>query len=108
MIDHLLNGTRQVWRPTTTPDGKGGQTVTHQHVGDVPVKVDQPSAAEKMTADQWGAEHTHSVYLQADADVDRNDQLRGDGQVLEVLAIVDPSRNTYSKAICTLVQHEGV
>lgn len=108
MIEHLLNRTLAVWRPVTAPDGSGGQTVTLTEVGPVRAKVDQPSAAEKMTAAEWGAEHTHSVYLASTADVTRGDELRGGGQVLKVLAIAAPSRSTYAKAICTLVQHEGV
>lgn len=106
MIGHLLNRTVQVWRPVTTADGFGGFDVEFVHVADVRAKVDQPTADERREADQWGAEHTHTVRFLPDADVARGDELRGDGQVLRVLATVTNSRRTYLRAVCQLVESE--
>lgn len=105
-VAHLLNRTLAVHRPSTTPDGAGGQDVTLVHVADVRAKVDQPTAAEQREADRWGAEHTHTVRFLPDADVERGDELRGDGQVLRVLATVTNSRRTYLRALCRLVESE--
>lgn len=106
MISHLLNRTLQVWRPVTSPDGTGGQDVTYTPVGEVAAKVDQPTATERQAAGQWAAEHSHTVYFRAGADVARGDQLRGDGQRFRVLATLEPSRGTYLKAPVELLQHE--
>lgn len=107
MIEHLLNRTLEVWRPTAVPDGSGGQTVSLVQVGAVAAKVDQPAAAERQVAAQWGAEHSHTIYLLAVSDVARGDELRGDGQVFRVLATVQPSHATYTKAPTELIQTEG-
>ncbi|WP_030744454.1 phage head closure protein [Streptomyces sp. NRRL F-5135] len=106
-ITHLLNRQLTVWRTVTVPDGAGGQETSLRPVGDVAGKVDQPSAADRMLAAQAGSRHTHTVYLQPDADVRRGDQLHGDGQVLTVHSVVQPSAPVYRKAECELTQTEG-
>lgn len=106
-ITHLLNRTLQVWRVVATDDGAGGQDTTLVRQADVAAKVDQPSASDRMLAAQAGSEHTHSVYLQPTAGVQRGDELRGDGQTFRVLSVVQPSTPIYSKAECQLIQKEG-
>lgn len=107
-IGHRLNRTLEVWRPEVTPDGAGGQETTYVRQGvDVRGKVDQPSATERMLAQQAGSEHSHNVYLLPTADVLRGDQLRGGDQVLKVLAVVEPSSTRYRKAECQLIQSQG-
>ncbi|MEV7282872.1 phage head closure protein [Streptomyces sp. NPDC093111] len=106
MIGRHLNRTLEVWRPATTDDGYGGQESTYVHQGDVRGKVDQPSASERMLAQQAGAEHTHDVYLLPNADVQRGDELRGGGQRLRVKQVVEPSATRYRKAECQLIQTE--
>ncbi|NUT96730.1 MAG: phage head closure protein [Saccharothrix sp.] len=101
---HTYNRELQVWRTAAVDDGAGGQITTPVLVGTVRAKVDQPSAAERMAAQQGGAEHTHTVYLAPDADVGRGDELRGSGQRLRVLFTVQPSRPVYLKAGCELIQ----
>lgn len=107
MIGHLLNRTLDVWRPQTSPDGSGGQTVTLTQVGSVRAKVDQPTAAETQVAQQWSAEHTHTIYLLRSADVARGDELRGDGQTFRALATLTNSRDTYLKVPAELTEPEG-
>lgn len=107
MIAHWLNRTLTVWRPSTSADGSGGQTVTFTSQGTVAAKVDQPSAAEQQVAFQEGAKHTHNIYLDPDAGVRRNDELRGGGQVFRVFATLQPSEPRYLKALCELVEAGG-
>lgn len=107
MIGHLLNRTLEVWRPSTETDDVGGQTVTRSQVGTVRAKVDQPTAEERQLAGRWDSEHTHTVYMLVTADVSRGDELRGDGQMFRVLAVLEPSRATYRKAPVELIQPEG-
>lgn len=104
MIGHWLNRTLVVFRPSTVPDGAGGETVTMVDQGTVEAKVDQPTAQERVAAAQAGSTHSHNVYLLPDADVRRNDELVGDGQTFKVLAVYQPSTPRYSKAECELTQ----
>ncbi len=107
-ISHLLNRVLQVWRPVATPDGYGGQDVTYvRQPDDVPAKVDQPSADDRMLAQQVRAQLTHSIYLEPDADVRRGDELRDSGEVWEVTFVVEPSAPVYRKALTERVQSEG-
>ncbi|MFC8012207.1 phage head closure protein [Streptomyces cinereoruber] len=107
MIARRLNRDLAVWRPVTVDDGYGGQETTLVLQGEVRAKVDQPSASDRLLAQQAGAEHTHDVYLLPAANVERGDELRGDGQVLKVRSVVEPSSTRYRKAECYLVQKEG-
>lgn len=109
----FFNRRLQVWRPTTTPDGYGGQEATMvQQPGTVRAKVDQPSNADRMLAQQAQSRHDHTVFLPPRTDVRRGDELRGnDGlgqaQVFRVLATVQPSTPVYAKAPCQLIQKAG-
>lgn len=105
-IRHLLNRSLAVWRPVTADDGAGGQTVVWVHTANVAAKIDQPSADEREVAQQWAAEHTHTIRFVADADVARGDELRGDDQVFRVLAVLQPSRPVYLRALAQLTQSE--
>lgn len=111
MIGHWLNRTLQVWRPATTPDGTGGQTVTWAQSGTVAAKVDQPSTSERMLAQQAGSEHTHNIYLHPAAvpAVRRGDELRdpGTGEAWRITSVVHPSTARYHKASGVLIQSEG-
>lgn len=110
MITHWLNRTLTVWRPTTVADGSGGQTVTLQEQGNVSAKVDQASPAERQVAAQAGADLTHNIYLEPDADVKRNDELRGahpvtgETEVFEVTGYTFPSTPIYRKLAATQTQ----
>lgn len=109
MIGHWLNRALQVWRPTTQDDGAGGQETTLvQQPDDVRAKVDQPSASERILAQQANSKHTHSIYLLPTADVRRGDELRdaGTGQVWRVLSVVGPSSTRYRKCEGQLIQAE--
>jgi head-tail adaptor len=108
VIGHLLNRRLSVLRPSTVPDGSGGQWATYTLVGEIAAKVDQPTARERAEGDQWGAEHSHTVYFRPGADVRRGDELHGGGQRFRVLATAAPSRSAYLKAPASeLVQAEG-
>ncbi|MBB6400513.1 head-tail adaptor [Actinomadura coerulea] len=103
----MLRDRREVFRPTRVSDGMGGGSTTFVKVGTVRCKVDLPGAEERESADQWGAEHTHSVFLLPSADVRRGDELRGGDLVLRVLTVVCPSSPRYRKARCSAVQPKG-
>lgn len=107
-VGPYLNRVLEVWRPTTTPDGAGGQQVTFvRQPDDVAAKVDQPSATERLLAQQAESRHSHNVYVLPAADVRRGDELRGSDEVYRVLAVVEPSSPAYRKAESELIQSEG-
>ncbi|MEU8264919.1 phage head closure protein [Micromonospora sp. NPDC048999] len=104
---HELPRHLQVWRPTSTGDGAGGQVVTRTQVDTVRAKVSQPSAEERTAAGQSGAQLDAVVHLQPTADVRRGDELRGDGETYRVWATVHPSEPVYLRAQCERTQSEG-
>lgn len=100
-----LNRTLEVWRLQRTADGAGGWTTSYENQNsDVNAKVDLPSAEERLVAAQSESNHTHNIFLLPTADVQRNDELRGDSQTFEVISVVEPSTAIYQKAICELKQ----
>jgi len=109
----FFNRRLEVWRPTRTADGYGGWATTMvRQPGTVRAKVDQPSNADQMLAQQSGSTHDHTVFVSPRADVRRGDELRGtdalgQAQVFKVLATVQPSTPVYSKAPCQLTQKAG-
>mgnify|MGYP001165763027 CR=1 FL=1 len=105
-VRHWLNRRLEVWRPVVDEDGSGGFTTARVQVGEVAAKVDQPAAREREESDRWGGDHTHDVYVLPEADVARGDELRGDGQVFRVLAVVEPSTPIYRKCLVELRQAE--
>lgn len=107
MIGHRLNTTLTVLRPSRTPDGAGGSTETLVTVGTIRAQVSQPTAAERVAAQQLGANLTHVVHTTATADVDRGDRLNAGGPwPLRVLAVVKNSRSTYKRLECEVAQSE--
>ena len=78
-ISHWLNTELHVWRETTSPDGSGGFTVSYLDQGAAMFKVDQSSAAEALVAAQSEASHTHNIYAEPDADLERTDRLAASG-----------------------------
>jgi len=101
VIAHLLNASAEVWRKSRTPDGMGGWEETWSQVGTVRARFSQPSATERVVADQSQARLSHIVYLSPSADVRRGDELRQGLRVFEVLATYEPSvPGTYLRADC--------
>ncbi len=110
-IGHWLNSSLNVWRESRTGDSAGGYTVSWVDQGAVDCKVDQSTGTERIAAAQAGAAHTHSVYLAADADVQRNDRLAASGVdpntdtgYYLVKATTTPSTPRYLKAMCERIE----
>jgi head-tail adaptor len=114
VIGHLTHTLLTVHRPTSTDDGMGGQTVTFSEVGNIRAQVNQPTAEERMLAQQAGVELSHVLHAVAGVDVRRGDELAGDlpsgvaaDHRLRVAAVVSNSRSTYTRIECEVVQVEG-
>ncbi|WP_344014175.1 phage head closure protein, partial [Nocardiopsis exhalans] len=72
-----LNRRLQHHRRQETSDGSGGVITDWVHLGPVRARVSQATTAERVAAQQAGADHTQPIYLQPRADVRRGDHLRG-------------------------------
>lgn len=94
-ITHLLNRRLTVSRTGYVDDDSGGQAVTTAVVGDVAARVSRPAPAEREVAAREGVRVSHTIYLDADADVARGDILTGGGQTFEVISVVAPSVRAY-------------
>lgn len=107
-IEHLLNRTLGHTRPHTTSDGGGGQSTEWRAVGTgtVRARVSQPTAVERETGDQHGADLSYPIYLSPRAAVRRGDRLTDGAVVYEVLEIYGPSEAIYLRADCRLRQSE--
>lgn len=106
-VGRLLNSSVDVWRASAVSDGGGGQTVVWAQVSTLRARLSQPSARERVAADQSGARLSHVAYLPAAADVRRGDELRQAARTFEVLAVFEPSApGTYLRADCEARQAE--
>jgi hypothetical protein len=104
--EHELPTAFAVWRTTLVDDGQGGEEETTAEVGQVRGKVNQPTAAEVVVAQQSGVELTYAVHLLPGADVERGDQLRDGTDHYRVKAVFVPSEPVYKRADCELHQGE--
>lgn len=100
-VARLLNRRVTVWRRSRVDDGMGGGIDTWVQVGTVRARFSQPSARERVAADQSEARLSHVVYMLPDADVRRGDELRDGNRIFDVLATFEPSSaGTYLRADC--------
>lgn len=106
--EHELPTEFEVWRTTEVDDGAGGWTETTAQAGTVRGKVNQPSAAEVVVAQQSGVELTYAIHLLPDADVLRGDELRAGADVYKVRAAFVPSEPIYKRADCEYRQTEEI
>lgn len=104
-VARLLNASATVWRYTRMSDGMGGWVETWAESSTVRARFSQPSARERVVADQAGSKLSHVVYLHPNADVSRGDELRQPGRTFKVLAVFEPSEpGTYLRADCEAFQ----
>lgn len=101
-----LNRRLAHYRREETDDGSGGVITEWVNLGTVRGRVSQPTAAERVAAQQAGADHTQPVYVQPRADVRRGDELRGAEGRWRVVAVFRPSEPVYLRADCELTQGE--
>lgn len=104
--EHELPATLQVWRTVLVDDGQGGEDEDVSQVGTVRGKVNQPTAAEVVVAQQSGVELLYGVHLLPDAAVQRGDELREGTNRYRVKAVFVPSEPVYKRADCELHQGE--
>ena len=107
MIGHRLNSELTVYRTTWSDDGAGGRTGAEASQGTIRAQVSQPTAEERATAQQMGANLAYVVHTTTTANVERGDELDdGGARRLRVLAVLQNSRATYKRLECEVVQGE--
>lgn len=100
-VTRLLNASLDVWRATLTEDEGGGQVETWSKVATARCRISQPTAAERVQAEQDTARLTHVVYFEPSANVQHGDRLRKTHSLFDVIAVFEPSSpNTYLRADC--------
>lgn len=107
VIEHLTNRVLTVRRPVLVTDPGGGQSTTWTEVGEVAVRISQPTATERTVAQQDLAQLTHIVYAAPGADVRRGDELADTALTLRVLATLQPSEPVYLRCECEQRQPDG-
>jgi len=88
----LLNQTYTVSRRVRVSDGQGGWEIFYEEIGAVEGRLRPASGSEKEVAAQERREISHVLYVVADEDIERGDQVEGAGLVVEVLGIREPSQ----------------
>jgi head-tail adaptor len=104
-VNRLLNSSVTIWRVSTVPDGAGGEVTSLTQVGESRAMISQPSASERMLADQGQSLHSHNIHMPPTTNVRRGDELRHGAQVFRVLSVFEPSRPIYVRADVELTQH---
>lgn len=114
-VTPLLNRTVDQYRHETARNATGGLDETRVLVGQVEVRISQPSATERVMSrtqvgpQQGQAELTQPVYAEPDADIRRGDELEDadTGEVWRVVARVAPSKGgVYLRLDVELLQAE--
>jgi head-tail adaptor len=107
-IRRRLNQTVTHRREVDADDGAGGTSSTWTTIDTPRVRIPQPTATERLHADQAQAEHTQPVYFLPGYDVRKDDQLvHADGRTWRVAAVLHPSKTKYTRADCELIELRG-
>lgn len=107
MIAHLCNRSFTVERRQLTADAGGGQVTAWAELGEVMLRVSQPTTAERVAAQQDLGDLTHVVYAAPGTDIKRGDRLRDATLTLRVMATLEPSEAAYLRCDCEQRQPDG-
>lgn len=112
LFEALLNHTFTHRRRERVSDGQGGWAITYNELGTVKGRL-RPIGGGERGGEQSPAarevrEIRHVFYATADSDVQRGDELEGDGVIVEVLGVREPSRAGHHLEIdCVERQYEA-
>lgn len=103
----LLNETYTVSRRVRVSNGQGGWAVFYEEIGTVEGRLRPASGTEREVAAQEQRQISHVLYVEADEDIERGDQVEGAGLSVEVQGIREPSQAGHHWEIdCLEVQLE--
>jgi len=111
LFEALLNHTFVHRRRERVSDGQGGWAIAYNEVGTVEGRLRPVGGGERggeqSPAAREEREIRHVLYVVADEDIQRGDQLEGDGVVVDVLGVREPSRAGHHLEIdCVEHQYE--
>ena len=92
IFESLLNREYAIDRRSRVSDGAGGWAITYEEQGVVQGRMRPASSQERDVAAQEERRISHVLYVVADTDIVRGDQVTGDGITVDVVAIREPSR----------------
>ena len=92
IFESLLNQEYTISRRSRVSDGQGGWAIAYEEQGTVDGRLRPASSQEREVAAQEERRISHVLYVVADTDIVRGDQVEGDGITVDVVAIREPSR----------------
>lgn len=92
VFESLLNHDVAIERRRRSPDGQGGWAIDYQPVETVRGRIRPANSTEREVAMADERQITHVLYVKADADIARGDQVTVDGLVVDVVAVREPSK----------------
>lgn len=104
VFESLLNNEFVISRRERTSDGRGGWLVTMNELATVRGRLRPATSQERQTAALEQRIISHVLYVAADTDIARGDQVAGDGIVVDVVGVREPSRADHHLEIDCLEQ----
>ena len=92
VFESLLNQEYTINRRSRVSDGAGGWAIAYEELGTVDGRMRPASGDEREVAAQEERRISHVLYVVADTDIVRGDQVEGDGITVDVVGIREPSR----------------
>jgi|GEM_PF-2172947 len=102
----LLWSTFTVKRKVKTPDGLGGYTLSYTTIGTIKGKLDPMFLPrEPVNIGKFRSFNTHILYTVCSSNILRDDKIEGEGKVLRVIALKEPSEaNHHYEIHCEEIQ----
>lgn len=88
----LLNGDYTIARRARISDGQGGWIISYTELATVRGRLRPASGTEREVAAQEQRQISHVLYVVAGTDIARGDQVEGDGVLVDVVGVREPSR----------------
>lgn len=92
VFQSLLNHNYTISRRDRISDGQGGWIIVYVELATVRGRMRPASSEERQVAAQEGRRISHVLYVDAETDIARGDQVEGAGLVVDVVGVREPSR----------------
>ena len=92
VFESLLNRKYTIDRRSRVSDGAGGWAITYEEQETVDGRMRPATGQERDVADREERRISHVLYVVADTDIVRGDQVTGDSITVDVVAVREPSR----------------
>lgn len=92
VFESLLNRDYTIDRRSRVSDGAGGWAISYEEQGTVEGRLRPATSLERDVADREERRISHVLYVVADTDIVRGDQVEGADITVEVVGVREPSR----------------